>query len=99
FLRTQAEVDPDRLGAIGNSLGGSLVIQFAADHPDIKAVVTNSAFSSLTDTVETSIRFFTKLPPFPFAPLITFWAEREAHFKAADVDAKKWIGRLSPRPV
>ena len=63
------------------------------------AVVAQSAFSSLNDTVETSVRFFTGLPPFPFAPLITFWAEREAGFDAGDIDAKKWIGKLSPRPV
>ena len=88
-----------RIGILGNSLGGTLAIEFAAMEPGVKAVVANSAFSSLSDTVETSIRFFTGLPPFPFAPLITFWAEREAGFWHKDVDATKWIGRISPRPV
>jgi fermentation-respiration switch protein FrsA (DUF1100 family) len=99
FAAAEPGIDPDRIGIIGNSLGGSLAIEYAADHPGIRAVVTNSAFSSLSDTVETSVRFFTGLPPFPFAPLITFFAEREAHIRIADVDAKRWIGRLSPRPV
>jgi fermentation-respiration switch protein FrsA (DUF1100 family) len=89
----------DRVAVIGNSMGATLAIQFAASEPRVGAVVANSAFSSLEDTVETSVRFFTGLPPFPFAPLITFWAEREAEFRARDVDAKLWIGRLSPRPV
>jgi pimeloyl-ACP methyl ester carboxylesterase len=92
-------VDPGRVGLLGNSLGASLAIEFAARQPGIRAVVANSAFSSLTDTVETSLRFFTGLPPFPFAPLITFWAEREAGFQREDVDATRWIGRISPRPV
>ena len=92
-------VDPDKIAMLGNSMGGSLVIEYAADHPDIRAVVANSAFSSLSDTVETSVRFFTGLPPFPFAPLITFWAEHEGDFRVSDIDAKKWIGRISPRPV
>ncbi len=95
----QKDVDPGRVGMLGNSLGGSLAIEFAALTPGVKAVVTNSAFSSIEDTVETSIRFFTGLPPFPFAPLIEFWAEREAHFRTTDVDAKRWISRISPRPV
>jgi len=95
----QPEVDPHRIGILGNSLGGTLAIEFAAGQPGIKAVATNSAFSSLTDTLDTSVRFFTGLPPFPFAPLITFFAEREAHMRVADVDATRWIGRLSPRPV
>jgi fermentation-respiration switch protein FrsA (DUF1100 family) len=99
FGRSQPGVDPDRIGILGNSLGGSLAIAFAAECAGVRAVVAHSAFSSLADTIETSVRFFTGLPPFPFAPLITFWAEREAGFRAADVDAKKWIGRLSPRAV
>lgn len=98
YLRTRSDVDPDRLGAIGNSLGGTLV-EFAAGEPAIKAVAANSAFSSLEDTIETSVRFFTNLPPFPFAPMITFWAERDAGIRVADVDAKRWIRSLSPRPV
>jgi fermentation-respiration switch protein FrsA (DUF1100 family) len=99
FVIGQAGVDPGRIGIIGNSLGGSLAIEYAARNPAIKAVVTNSAFSSLDDTVATSVRFYTGLPPFPFAPLITFWAEREAHIRTSDIDAKKWIGRIAPRPV
>ena len=49
--------------------------------------------------MDTSVRFFTGLPPFPFAPMIRFWAEREGGFASAAVDAKRWIGRISPRPV
>ena len=95
----QEGVDANRIGILGNSLGGTLAIEFAAGTPGVKAVVANSAFSSLTDTLETSLRFFTGLPSFPFAPLITFFAEREARIRVADVDATRWIGRLSPRPV
>jgi pimeloyl-ACP methyl ester carboxylesterase len=92
-------VDPSRIGIVGNSLGGTLSIEFAAREPRVRAVVANSAFSSLSDTIETSLRFFSGLPPFPFAPLITFWAEREGGFDHRTVDATRWIGRISPRPV
>jgi fermentation-respiration switch protein FrsA (DUF1100 family) len=99
WLTSRPDVDPGRVGMLGNSLGGTLAIAYAADHATVRAVVANSAFSSLDDTIETSIRFFTGLPPFPFAPMIVFWAEREAGFSADAVDAKRWIGRLSPRPI
>ena len=99
LARTLDGVDASRIGMVGNSLGGTLGIEFAAKETGVKVLVANSAFSSLADTVETSVRFFTGLPPFPFAPLITFWAEREAGFRQQDVDATRWIGRISPRPI
>ena len=99
FAASHEGVDPERVALLGNSMGGSVAITYAAQNPRVKAVVANSAFSSLEDTIETSVRFFTGLPPFPFAPLIKFWAEREAGFRASEVDAKRWIGKISPRPV
>lgn len=96
---TLPDVEARRIGILGNSLGGTLAIQMAARTPDVRAVVTNSAFSSLSDTLDTSIRFFTGLPPFPFAPMVAFWAEREAGVRVDDVDATREIGTISPRPV
>jgi fermentation-respiration switch protein FrsA (DUF1100 family) len=99
FVLRQPNVDPQRIGMLGNSLGGTLALEFAARQPGIAAVVAHSAFSSLNDTIDTSVRFFTGMSPFPFAPMIRFWAEREAGIAVEDVDAKAWIGRISPRPV
>lgn len=99
YLLTRNDINPDRIGILGNSYGGMLAIQFAAQNENIKAVVANCAFSSLNDTVSTSVTYFTDLPAFPFAPLIVFWAERETGFKTEDVDATKWIAEISPRPV
>jgi len=61
--------------------------------------VSDSAFSSLDDTIGVSVPHQTGLPAFPFAPLIVFWAERIAGFDSGAVDATQWIGRLSPRPI
>ena len=35
----------------------------------------------------------------PLAPMIVFWAEREAGFTVEEVDATWYIGQISPRPV
>jgi fermentation-respiration switch protein FrsA (DUF1100 family) len=99
FVRAQPGVDASRIGLLGNSMGGTLAIQFAARTPGVAAVVAHSPFSSLPDTLETSVRFFTGLPPYPFAPIIAFWAERMAGIRLEDVDAKPWIRQLSPRPI
>jgi len=99
YLAARPDVDPNRIGMFGVSMGGSLTIQYAAENPAVRAVAVDCAFSSMTDTVATSVTFFTGLPAFPFAPMILFWSERLGGFRAQDIDAKLWIGRISPRPV
>jgi fermentation-respiration switch protein FrsA (DUF1100 family) len=99
YLLTRDDIDTNRIGILGNSFGGMLVIQYAAQNENIKAVVADSAFSSLNDTVSTSLTYFTDLPAFPFAPLIVYWAERETGFKLEDIDTTKWVAQISPRPV
>ncbi len=99
WVRARPDVDPERIGMFGVSMGATLAIQFASEHPGIKALVADCAFSSVEDTVETSVEFFTGLPPFPFASLILFWMERELGVDSSTIDAKRWIPRISPRPV
>jgi uncharacterized protein len=97
FLQEQEGIE--NIGMLGNSLGGSLIIQYASANEDIKAVVAHSAFSSMRDTINTSVRYFTDLPAFPFATLIRFWAEQEIDGDIDEIDAKRWIGDISPRPI
>jgi dienelactone hydrolase len=70
YLLTRKEVDPEKIGAIGNSMGAVLAILYAANNPKIKAVVAHGPYASLEDTVGVSVKKFAGLPAFPFAPLI-----------------------------
>ena len=99
LLSSKPGVDPSRIGIFGVSLGGTIAIRYASETPSVAVVIADCAFSSIDDTIERSIRFFTGLPPFPFAPLIEFWTERRLGIATEDIDAKRWIGRISPRPI
>ncbi len=77
FAQQADGVDPARVGIFGNSMGGSLAIQAAAQSPVLKAVVAHSAVASICSTVETSVRYFTEQAPLPFVPMILFWVERD----------------------
>lgn len=99
YLRLKPGVDPRRIGMFGVSMGGTISIGFTANTPGIRALVSDCAFSSVADTVGTSVRFFTGLPEFPFAPMVVFWTERELGGSMNDIDAKKWIPGIAPRPV
>ena len=99
YLISREDVDPEKIAILGNSYGGMLSIRYAAQNENIKAVVTNSAFSLMSDTVSTSVTHFTGLPEFPFVPLIVFWAETDNGIKMEEIDTTKWIPLISPRPV
>jgi fermentation-respiration switch protein FrsA (DUF1100 family) len=99
YLLTRPEVDPERIGALGNSMGAVTLLLYAAQNPDIKTVVSDSAFASLQDEVAAGVERMTGLPAFPFAPLIQFFAEQQAGFSAREVAAVEHIGEISPRPV
>jgi uncharacterized protein len=99
YLLTRDDIDHEKIGILGNSYGGMLAIQYAAQNENIKAVVANSSFSSMPDTVATSVKHFTGLPEFPFVPLIVFWAEQDTGLKMEAIDAVRWMPLISPRPV
>jgi fermentation-respiration switch protein FrsA (DUF1100 family) len=65
----------------------------------VRAVVAQSAYTSLEDNIADSFQRFTGLPPFPFAPLVVFFGEREAGGNIAQVRPMDAIASLSPRPV
>ena len=43
FLKTRPDVDPDRIGAIGFSVGGEMLLEAAAKNTDLAAVVSEGA--------------------------------------------------------
>jgi uncharacterized protein len=49
FLRNRSEVDPDRIGAMGFSMGGATAIRLAARQPEIRSLVRDGGYASLAD--------------------------------------------------
>ena len=99
FVEAQPEADPERLGLLGHSMGGATAIRAAARYPQVKALVAESTFTSIEDNVSESITALTGLPPFPFAPLVVWFGEREAGIDIGQVSPIDAIGTISPRPV
>jgi uncharacterized protein len=55
FLRTRPDVDPERIGGIGRSVGGEMLLEFAAESDDLKAVVSEGAgIRSVREAAESS---------------------------------------------
>jgi dienelactone hydrolase len=54
FLKARAEVDPQRLGALGLSTGADVLVQVAGTRRDLKAVVADGTAASSYEDVERS---------------------------------------------
>nr|WP_320049724.1 alpha/beta fold hydrolase [uncultured Desulfuromonas sp.] len=89
----------ENLGLFGNSMGGALALCYAARDPRIKAVIAQSPFASIAHTINLSVKRFTGLPPYPFATLINFFAQRQLKFNSAAVAPLHCIGDISPRAI
>jgi fermentation-respiration switch protein FrsA (DUF1100 family) len=99
YLLTRPEVAPDRIGALGRSMGSATVIRAAARSPEIRAVVAEGAYASLADTIANDFTNLTGLPKFPFASLMVTLGEWQTGLDISLVRPVDDIAQLSPRPV
>jgi len=99
YLLARPDVNPDCIGLVGSSMGGAVAIQAAARIPRVCAVVAQSAFSSLEDNVSQGVRALTGLPPFPLAPLIIWFGEREAGIQLHQVRPIDDVAQIAPRAI
>lgn len=88
-----AQEGVEHVGAWGGSMGGATVILVAADHPEIVAVVADSAFPSLENVLRLN------MPVKFFQPFVMFWGEYLSGAEIDDVRPVDVIGEISPRPV
>ncbi len=99
YLLSRPDVDPQRIGILGGSLGAATAIRAAARSTHLKAVVAESAFTSLEDEVASSFKAFSGLPAFPFAPLTVVFAQWQTGLRISEVRPIDDIPSIAPRPV
>ena len=75
YLLMRPEVDPDRIGLFGYSMGAATVLRAGVRLPQIRSIIAESAYSSLRENIVHGIISRTGLPPFPFAPLMIWLGE------------------------
>lgn len=99
FLGTRPEVDGNRLGILGRSMGGGVVIRAAAELQVFKFVIAESTFTDIQSLVTDVVPLSTGLPSFPFAPLISFFASQQTGIDVNSVNSVEQLKRLGSTPV
>ena len=98
-LATFPEVNPAKIGILGRSMGAAATVIASAQIPEIKAVVIESAFTSLQDNLEHSLFALTGYPPILYPRLVVWFAERETQLPFDKANPVEEIGKISPRPI
>ena len=80
-------------------MGGAVAIRGAARIPEVRVVIAQSAYTSVEENVATGVRAFMGLPPFPFAPLVAWFGERETGIEIRRVRPIDDVARISPRAI
>jgi poly(3-hydroxybutyrate) depolymerase len=100
YLKTRADVDPSKIGGIGLSVGGELMLEAAAETKDLAAVVSEGAGARTraeevdTEGLRTLDRVLTHIS----------YAVRDATVAIASgrkppQHLKRLVGRIAPRPL
>ena len=83
----------------GVSMGAVASLLAAADSPDVAAVISDSAFLSLADTVRHHWRLFIHLPSFPIAEEVIYATGWRGNFPPGALDSETAIDRIGLRPI
>lgn len=98
YLLTRPEVDPDRIGAFGFSMGGVTAIRLAARHPQIRAVVAEGGYDQLgKHIVKPEQQKSLPRQIFLYTVAASFWLQTGLDpWSLSPVDD---IAQIAPRPV
>jgi fermentation-respiration switch protein FrsA (DUF1100 family) len=102
YLLTRSDVDHERIGVQGGSLGAVSSILAAAETPAIRGVVAEIPYADLPSAIAHSFDHPQEgvgLPSFPFAWATKLICELCLGVDFDSVSPLKVIGRISPRPV
>jgi uncharacterized protein len=98
YLQRRADVDPGRIGGIGLSVGGELMLQTAAETDDLAAVVSEGAGPrSLTEELDTASGFEQVMVGAHHVTQTASLAVFSNHSPPANL--KTLVPKISPRPV
>jgi dipeptidyl aminopeptidase/acylaminoacyl peptidase len=101
YLQTRADVDAERIGAMGCSMGSATTIGAAAEDPAIKAAVAEAVYADARDLWDRFGYVSIRNTPihWTWGPLLRLSVWMWTGEWVADFRPEALIGQISPRPV
>jgi fermentation-respiration switch protein FrsA (DUF1100 family) len=98
WLQAQPEVDPGRIGILGESMGAVTAIRAAARMPEIRAVAVASPFTTAEALVGNVVHDM-GLPVCLFVPLHSLLGRWQTGLDLDDLRPVDKVAAISPRPI
>jgi dipeptidyl aminopeptidase/acylaminoacyl peptidase len=98
-VAARSDVDGDRIGALGFSMGAATTLLEAADDGRIKAVVADSAWSDVRHWVRPRLRDLVLRPTWHFSPVSLKLLELRTGARLRRLRPVNAVPRVSPRPI
>jgi len=83
----------------GVSMGAAAALLAAAESPEVAAVISDSSFLSLGDTVRHHWKLFFHFPSFPIADEVMYLLAWRGGFRPSDFDLVNAVTRIGDRPI
>ena len=94
WLQAQVEVDANRVGVIGHSVGAGAVLLLASQRKDLAAAVSLSAFAHPAGTMRRLLKR-KRIPYWPFGAYILFYIQRVIGYRFDDIAPLNTIGKAN----
>lgn len=101
YLRRRYQDAPQQpaLVLLGVSMGAGAALTAAAEGGGCSALIVDSPFGSLRETVAEHLWFLFKLPRYPFAPLFLFWFRQVSGADPDRLDLHRELRRIPKVPL
>ncbi|HET7038003.1 MAG TPA: alpha/beta fold hydrolase [Thermomicrobiaceae bacterium] len=99
YLTARSDVDAERLGALGFSMGGATTLMEAAWDERLQAVVADSAWADVRHWLRPSLKTSLVHPNAPFSALSLKLVELRTGIDLDTLRTTETIKRISPRPL
>ncbi len=96
YLLTRTDIDPQRIGLLGHSLGAVIAIRAAAQIPEIALLVSESGFISVQENAGEIIPVLTGQAA---GSLVGWFVDREAGVPVSEVNSLVDVAKIAPRPI
>jgi dipeptidyl aminopeptidase/acylaminoacyl peptidase len=93
------EVDAERIGVLGMSMGGVISIVAGAEDERVRTIVAECPFASHNTILTRSLGHYSKVPMSPLAPFVRWTLEHRFGEPLSGVEPISFVGEFAPRPL